>query len=157
MPDFETHCKISKLRTGEEFRELHTWMDEPKNYLGPDHRIERHSFHNGYKNFVEGKWGKKAVVEWLFHIALDNLDTANKFAVNTYSRGFDDIRIKFDGKELSSCEFTKTYPNSFRVSKIELREKIEKIPEKEGLTKEELMILLGFDETLAEQMANEKE
>ena len=32
------------------------------------------------KAYVERRWGKGAVVEWLLHIAVDNLDTALKFA-----------------------------------------------------------------------------
>lgn len=120
MAGLETHCKISKERTGNEFRELHLWIDEPWRILGCNHRIERHTFNEAYKNFIEQKWGKKAVTEWLFHIAIDNLETANKFAKLTYSRAFDKIEIAFNGKNISSCEFKKVHPNSTSIRKIDL-------------------------------------
>jgi len=161
MPDLDIHCKISKTRTGNEFKELHEWMDEPKAYLGYNHRIERHSFHEGYKEFIEKKWGSKAVVEWLFHIAIDNLETANKFAFDAYNKIFEEISISFEEKNLSGCRFVKKFPNSNKVFEFDLSGKVE---EKKGFgetinkeeeeplyTKEELM-LMGFDEILAEQM-----
>ncbi|MFH1290380.1 MAG: hypothetical protein ABIH92_03155, partial [Nanoarchaeota archaeon] len=70
MPDFKTHCRISKERTKtKDFSELHGWMDEATEYLGHNHRLERHFYTEEYKNFIERRWGDKAVVEWLFHIA----------------------------------------------------------------------------------------
>ena len=83
---------------------LHKWIDEPREYLQYNHRIERHSYHENYRDFIKGKWGDKAVVEWLFHIALDNLETANKFAVDTYRKSFDEIHFMFDGKEIAHCD-----------------------------------------------------
>lgn len=155
MPNVNTHCKISKTRTkGNEFRELHEWMDEPQKFLGHNHRIERHSFHEGYKKYIEEEWGTKAVVEWLFHIALDNLETANKFAFDTYQRSFGEISVSFEGKELSGCKFIKKFPNSNKVFEIDLTGKIrerKEVTEEEriGYTKEALM-LMGFSEEEAE-------
>lgn len=158
MPDIDVHCKISNIRTGDEFKKLHEWVDEPKKFLGHNHRIERHSFHEGYKDYIEKKWGKKAVVEWLFHIALDNLETANKFAFNTYNKSFEEISISFEGKKISGCKFIKKFLKSNKIFEIDLTGKI---MEKRGVgealekesspyTKEELM-MIGFDEILAEQ------
>ena len=88
MPGLNLHCAISKLRTGFGFEELHKWIDEANVVLEPDHRIERHSYNKEDEAYIrewwdrekgEG-WGEKAVEEWLFHIALDNMLTAYRFA-----------------------------------------------------------------------------
>ena len=108
MPNFKEHCKISKKRTGKTFEELHKWMDEGQEYLKHDHRLERHFYTEEYRKFIEEKWGEKAVVEWLFHIAIDNLETANKFAVSEYGdRCYGEISVVFDGKEIKSFSFKK--------------------------------------------------
>ena len=96
MPSFRTHCAISKKRTGNDFAELHKWIDTPRALirLGSDHRIERHNFMEEDKNTIKSYWdakkeglGEKAVIEWLFHIALDNLDTAFKMSRQSFSYG----------------------------------------------------------------------
>ena len=95
MPSLKVHCAISKLRTDFNFKELHEWVDAPSKSLGMNHRIERHSYNlddeNQIKNYWNNQkgegWGEKAVVEWLFHIALDNLDTAFKRAKKGYRKG----------------------------------------------------------------------
>lgn len=120
MPDIDTHCKISKKRAGNDFRELHEWIDEPQKYIGFNHRIERHAYTTDYAKFIESRWGKRAVVEWLFHIAIDNLDTANKLAFEAYPKGYKAIKVLFDGKELSSCEFEQEHPNSTSIRTVEL-------------------------------------
>lgn len=117
MPNLKAHCAFSKQRTGFDFAELHRWIDNPPlaKYLGPDHRIERHAYiesdMNKIKNHWDRKkgygWGDKAVIEWLFHIAIDNVSTAFKksrayYGEKTYnligigisSNGF--IHIDFD-------------------------------------------------------------
>jgi len=112
MPNKEVHKAISKHRTKEEFEELHKWMDEATEYLGVNHRLERHFYTEEYKNFIEKTWGKKAVVEWLFHIALDNLETATKFADKVYNSSYDGIEIDFKDGKIISCKFYKDHPNS---------------------------------------------
>ncbi|MFH0712026.1 MAG: hypothetical protein V1889_02860 [archaeon] len=108
MPDVNTHCKISKDRTNKEFRELHEWIDEPQKFFGINHRLERHSLNDIYKKYIEENFGgKRAVIEWLFHIAIDNLETANKFAVDEYVDNFGEIKIVFNGKEIKGCDFKK--------------------------------------------------
>ncbi len=94
MPSVKTHCAISLKRTGNSFAELHRWIDEPRSRLGSDHRIERHYYNEGDKNYIKGYWdakreglGEKAVIEWLFHIALDNLCTAFKMSKQSFSYG----------------------------------------------------------------------
>ncbi|MDH7564063.1 MAG: hypothetical protein QHH24_04165 [Candidatus Bathyarchaeota archaeon] len=94
MPSLKTHCAISKKRTGNDFAELHRWIDEPTRTLGVDHRIKRHHYNENDKNTIKQYWdskrkglGEKAVIEWLFHIALDNLYTAFKMSKKTFSYG----------------------------------------------------------------------
>jgi hypothetical protein len=62
--------------------------------LGSDHRIERHYYNEDVKNTIKRHWdgkrvglGEKAVVEWLFHIAIDNLATAFKMSSKSFSYG----------------------------------------------------------------------
>jgi len=112
MPNLEVHKAISKRRTRKDYEELHIWIDEPRKVLSFNHRSKRHFYNTDDENFIRNKWGDKAVVEWLFHIAVDNLDTANKFAIKTYHRGYAEINISFKDKELTRIDFTKQYPNS---------------------------------------------
>jgi|SRR3989344_1467355 len=84
MPSLKFHCAISRERTGNTYRELHEWIDAPQREMGVNHRTERHSFNLKEKNYIENRWGEKAVVEWLFHIAIDNLETAFKSANKAY-------------------------------------------------------------------------
>ena len=117
MPGVDVHCAISKERTGKEFRELHEWMDAPQKELGVNHRIERHTLNDVYLNFVEKEFGgEKAIVEWLFHIAIDNLETANMFAVKVYNSSYDKIEITFQDKIMDTCKFIKTFKNSIKYS-----------------------------------------
>ena len=92
MPRFKIHCAISKKRTGNDFGELHKWIDQPSKSLGVNHRRRRHSYNKKDKNTIMEYWnskgkglGEKAVIEWLFHIALDNLDTAFKMSKKSFS------------------------------------------------------------------------
>ena len=88
MPNLGAHCAISKQRTGVAFEELHRWIDSPAEELGSDHRIIRHAYTrddaNKIRRYWDRKkgsgWGDKAVIEWLFHIAIDNIHTAFKFS-----------------------------------------------------------------------------
>ena len=84
MPNVEQHCEISKKRTKKEYRGLHEWIDAPKKELGKNHRIERHADNEFYRDFIKKKWGEKAVIEWLYHIAIDNLQTAFKTSHEIY-------------------------------------------------------------------------
>jgi hypothetical protein len=59
MPSLKTHCAISRKRTGNDFAELHRWIDEPTRELGYDHRIERHYFNENTKNTIKRYWDAK--------------------------------------------------------------------------------------------------
>ncbi len=91
MPNLATHCAISKKRTGNDFKELHEWMDAPAAELGYDHRTVRHAYNTKDEKQIIDYWdkkrrglGDKAVVEWLFHIAIDNMSTAFKKSYKVY-------------------------------------------------------------------------
>lgn len=77
MPNQRTHRAISKIRTNKTYEELHKWIDDNNEERGVNHRNKNHAYTDELKNFVSNKFGgSEAVSEWLFHIALDNLDTS---------------------------------------------------------------------------------
>lgn len=69
MPSLIEHCKESKLRTGKRYKDLHAWMDEGREFLGINHRRERHNL--DYLPFVKEKWNIEGVKEFLHHIVMD--------------------------------------------------------------------------------------
>ena len=93
MPSLKTHCAISMKRTRIDFSELHRWIDEPTGRLGTEHRRKHHHYNEKDKVTIKGFWdargglGEKALIEWLFHIALDNLSTAFKMSKQKFSYG----------------------------------------------------------------------
>ena len=116
MPSVKTHCAISRKRTGYAFGKLHEWIDENAGELGVDHRKRRHYFNRkdqkDIKDYWDTKrgegWGEKAVVEWLFHIALDNLETAYKFSLKEVSYGrntYNCIEVAFNPNGYIDCKF----------------------------------------------------
>ncbi|MDQ7788200.1 MAG: hypothetical protein RDU01_11415 [Thermodesulfovibrionales bacterium] len=67
MPPVEKHLKISSERTGEEFRELHEWIDNP------ERKVERHDITkiHEYGKMIEEKYGEKGLQEYIQHIRDD--------------------------------------------------------------------------------------
>jgi hypothetical protein len=96
MPSLKHHCIISIKRTDKDYRDLHEWIDENKDDKSVDHRSKNHYYTRELRDFVYEKFGgNEAVGEWLFHIALDNLDTSvlndwkfGKIGTNFYKFGF---------------------------------------------------------------------
>jgi len=77
MPSNRVHCAISKKRTGKNYKELHQWIDDNKEDRSVNHRSKNHYYSEELRKFVYTNFGgNEAVSEWLFHIALDNLDTS---------------------------------------------------------------------------------
>lgn len=118
MPSVKTHCAISKQRTTFAFGELHEWIDKDAKTTGVDHRKERHHFNladkkaiKDYWDKTKGKgWGEKAIVEWLFHIALDNIDTAYKLSLKRRSYGhntYNCIEVHLHPNGYIDCSFTR--------------------------------------------------
>jgi len=134
MPSNRVHCAISRERTGFNFQELHKWIDEDKKSKGIDHRLNRHTFNKKEAKIIEaywdkkkGKgWGEKAITEWLFHIAIDNLDTAFKSANKAYrgSNAYNFFKfglipnskfIYFDFDRKSKDELAKEFKNVYKT------------------------------------------
>lgn len=85
MPRLDKHRAISRERTGHPYAELHKWMDEHYTELGEEHRIHRHVLRSDDLEYVRKRFGgDKAVVEWLFHSAIDSLETAYKISKRVY-------------------------------------------------------------------------
>jgi len=116
MPSGKTHCAISQQRTDFAFGKLHDWIDKDAKTTGVDHRKERHHFNRAdmeaikdYWDKEKGKgWGEKAIVEWLFHIALDNIDTAYKLSRKSRSYGkntYNVIEIHLHPNGFIECKF----------------------------------------------------
>ena len=116
MPSVKKHCAISKKRTRYGFGELHEWIDKGAKNMGVDHRKERHYFNQKDEKTIKefwderkGKgWGEKAIVEWLFHIALDNLETAYKLSLKECSYGrstYNCIEVVFRPSGYIDCNF----------------------------------------------------
>lgn len=110
MPAVKIHEAISKKRTGETYADLHKWIDEGK---GVNHRRERHFYTTKYKDHVLNNFGgHEAVSEWLFHIALDNLNTSvindRDFGVaetNLFKIGFEENGyIHYEGSSVENFE-----------------------------------------------------
>ncbi|MFZ5643217.1 MAG: HDIG domain-containing metalloprotein [Bacillota bacterium] len=70
MPPFKDHLATSLKRTGNEYRDMHDWLDN-----SPEKQVkaERHSLFNLPHNIdhVRNKWGEQAVTEFLLHIVED--------------------------------------------------------------------------------------
>ena len=136
MPNFKTHCAISKIRIGNDFADLHRWIDEPQEEFGQDHRILRHSYNEGDKNYIKEYWdsrgglGEKAVIEWLFHIATDNLATAYSMSKKDFSYGYKTYNLMqfgFSETGFIHCSFS-------RVNEQELDSVFEDELDEEELT-----------------------
>jgi len=127
MPNLRIHCAISKQRTGYAFKKLHQWIDSASEKLGPDHRTERHAYTEKdaetirkYWDTKKGSsWGNKAIVEWLFHIAIDNINTAFRFSKRRHfygKRAYNLLEIGIQDSGYIHAAFD-------RLSKKELEEK----------------------------------
>jgi uncharacterized protein len=68
MPPYEKHLETSKKRTGNDYLDMHDWLDNH-----PDHKSERHDLDKLAENraFVQETWGKEAVREYFLHVVED--------------------------------------------------------------------------------------
>jgi len=80
-------------------------MDEGYKTLRHSHRIERHTPISDYQHYVERRYGKKAVIEWMIHIALDNLETAHKLAIREYKTPHTKMVVLFGKNGIKKCQF----------------------------------------------------
>lgn len=122
MPSNAVHCAISVKRTGKSYKELHRWIDFNSDERGVNHRNKNHFYSDELKQLISNQFGgAEAVSEWLFHIALDNLDTSvtndwNYANVdrNFYQLGFEpDGFIHYDEDELEEEDMEEAFPEDF--------------------------------------------
>jgi len=71
MPSIEKHIELSLKRTGEEYREVHEWMDEEDTSY--KERIAKHRIYNIPRFFpiVKKKFGKGGAKEYIKHVRDD--------------------------------------------------------------------------------------
>jgi hypothetical protein len=69
MADVKTHCRDCFEELGQEFKEVHEWLDEAFSYVGPDHRGYRHN-RRGVEE-VRRRWGDRAARAAEIHIRRD--------------------------------------------------------------------------------------
>lgn len=65
MPPIDKHLKASLEKTGNDFREVHQWIDGD-----PEKKAERHDITKIYEygKMIEEKYGKEALQEYIQHI-----------------------------------------------------------------------------------------
>ena len=71
MPTINEHLKLSLKRTGKDYRELHKWVEEF--HSTKKEKEERHDILKipEFLSFIEDKFGKVGVQEYLYHIKED--------------------------------------------------------------------------------------
>jgi uncharacterized protein len=70
MPPYAKHLEISQQRTGNDYQQLHDWLDNH-----PDHKAFRHDLAALGENraYVKATWGEEAVTEFFLHVVEDLL------------------------------------------------------------------------------------
>ncbi len=69
MASIQEHCEDCRRELGEDFRQVHEWMDALFSALGPKHRNARH--HAGGVEQVRRMWGDRAARAAEIHICRD--------------------------------------------------------------------------------------
>ena len=71
MPTINEHFELSLKRTGKEYKELHRWIEGVNSTK--DEKEERHNIIKipEFISFIEEKFGKEGVREYLYHIKED--------------------------------------------------------------------------------------
>ena len=69
MASFEEHCADCRRELGEDFEQVHIWLDELFKVLGTKHRSARH--HTGGVEQVRKIWGDRAAKAAEIHIRRD--------------------------------------------------------------------------------------
>ena len=70
MPPYPKHLETSVHRTGNDYQQMHDWLDNH-----PDHKAARHDLAVLAENrvYVEATWGEEAVTEFFLHVTEDLL------------------------------------------------------------------------------------
>ncbi len=69
MASIQEHCEDCQRELGEEFLQVHKWLDALFPVLGPKHRSARH--HSGGVEQVRKMWGDQAALAAEIHIRKD--------------------------------------------------------------------------------------
>ena len=69
MASFEEHCADCRQELGEDFPQVHKWLDALFRILGPKHRSARH--HTDGVEQVRKMWGDRAAQAAEIHIRRD--------------------------------------------------------------------------------------
>jgi len=79
MPPYAKHLEISQQRTGNDYQQMHDWLDNH-----PDHKAARHDLAALPTNraYVKETWGEQAVTEFFLHVAEDLLMKETATLVN---------------------------------------------------------------------------
>jgi len=105
MPSNRVHCAISMKRTGKTYQELHSVIDDNKEDRTANHRSKNHYYTNELKDYIYKRFSRaETVSEWLFHIALDNLDTYITNEWNYNKNTFNFIKFGFADNDFIHCE-----------------------------------------------------
>jgi len=75
MPKHKIHRLIDRIFLSKEFPSVHAWMDEPYRWLGPRHRILRHSV---FEVFVKYHRDPEKLTSALLHILADRAESLAK-------------------------------------------------------------------------------
>lgn len=71
MSSLKDHCADCKLALGEEFKDVHIWLDEMYKYTPGDFRHRAYRHHDLGIRQVKEKWGDKAAQAAEIHIRKD--------------------------------------------------------------------------------------
>ena len=83
MPTHRVHRLIDKLLLKREYPDVHRWVDEPYRWLGPRHRVLRHS----PIEVVIKYWGDPArMASGLLHILADRAESRLKARLRRVGR-----------------------------------------------------------------------
>ena len=103
---------------------MHKWIDDNKDDKSVDHRSAKHFYSKELKKEIsENFGGPEAVSEWLFHIALDNLDTSItndwnwlKNDRNFFEFGFEESGfIHYEEGKLSKSELRNEFGDDYEL------------------------------------------
>jgi len=94
MPPIAKHLETSSKRTGNEYRELHEWLDKD-----PEKKAERHDITKIYEHgkMFEEKYGKEGLQEYIQHIH-DDVKTKFEHIQHDMEKAFADTLAYFGVK-----------------------------------------------------------
>jgi len=103
MPPVEKHVATSRLRTGKEYRELHTWIDD----ANPKIKTERHDITRifVFGRRIEKQYGQEGLNEYLQHLH-DDIAAKFEHLQHDVEKMTGDILAYFGVKKGSALNYT---------------------------------------------------